>query len=209
VKRLLAAAACGYLAGSVSFADLASARWSGRRDRLRMSGSGNPGAMNARRLLGRRAGAAVVAADVGKGVAACVLGRALASDAGAHVGGVAAVAGHCYPVWSGGRGGKGAAKSFGQCLATFPAYAPLDIAVALGASRLVGGRNPAFAATGLAAAAWTVAGAFWWRLGLRNLWGPPPTALLPLANAASTAVIASRFVASIRRGELDELLLDR
>jgi len=33
------------------------------------------------RLLGRRAGAAVVVADVGKGIAACVVGRCLAAGA--------------------------------------------------------------------------------------------------------------------------------
>jgi glycerol-3-phosphate acyltransferase PlsY len=94
-------------------------------------------------------------------------------------------------------------------VATFPAYAPLDVAVALAASRLVAGRRPAFAATGIAAAAWTLAGALWWRRDFANLWGPRPSAMLPLANAASTVVILSRFASSVRRGEPDELRLGR
>ena len=157
--------------------------------------------MNALRVLGRRAGLAVTAADIGKGVVACAAGRALAGHRGAHAAGVAAVAGHCYPAWSGFRGGKGIATSFGQCVATFPAFAPLDAAIATGIARLPGVRRPALAAAAASSAAWVLAGIVWWKRGLPNLWGPPPTAMLPLANAATTAVIALRVLLPLlRRG---------
>ena len=122
VIRLLSAAAGGYLLGTVPSADIASQLATGGAVDLRSSGSGNPGGTNARRLLRHRAGGAVIAADVGKGAVACVCGRRFAGDLGAHVAGVAAVAGHCYPLWSRFRGGKGVATSFGQCVYTFPAW---------------------------------------------------------------------------------------
>jgi glycerol-3-phosphate acyltransferase PlsY len=165
--------------------------------------------MNALRLLGRRAGLAVMATDIGKGVAACLLGRALAGDSGAHTGGVAAVAGHCYPAWNGFRGGKGIAVSFGQCIATFPAYVTLDAAVAVGISRLPGLRRPALVSVGVSSTAWVLAGVVWWRRPLPNLWGVRPTALLPLANAATSAVIASKGLAARIRDEPDGLRLRR
>jgi glycerol-3-phosphate acyltransferase PlsY len=161
--------------------------------------------MNALRVLGRRAGVAVALADVAKGVLACVAGRALAGDAGAHAAGVAAVAGHCYPVTARFRGGKGVATSFGQCVATFPAYAPLDAAIATVVVRLPGLRRPALASVAVSSGTWILAGVVWWRRRLPNLWGPRPTAMLPLANAGTTAVLASRAVLALRRGEPDEL----
>ena len=89
------AAAAGYLIGTLPSADIAAGLTTRGAVDLRAAGSGNPGALNALRLLGRRAGLAVTVADIGKGVAACLLGRALAGERGAHAGGVAAVAGHC------------------------------------------------------------------------------------------------------------------
>jgi len=208
-SRLLTAAIGGYLAGAVPFADLAARLATGGSVDLRSSGSGNPGGTNARRVLGRNWGVAVTAADVGKGVAACHLGRRGAGDLGAHVAGVAAVAGHCYPLWTRGRGGKGVATSFGQCLYTFPAYAPLDAAIATTVARVPGIRRPALFSVAVSSLAWLAAGVLWWRRGLPNLWGPRPTVALPLASAATVLVIASRAVLLLRRREPDELALPR
>lgn len=207
MRRITAAALCGYLAGSVSFADVVTKRRGA--DDLRTRGTGNPGAMNARRVLGLRAGAAVLAGDVGKGVAASVLGRAIAGDPGAHVGGVAAVAGHCYPLAAGFRGGLGAATSFGQCLATFPAFVPLDVTIAWSASRLPWPARPAVATVAVSSLAWVAAGALWARKGWWNAWGPRPTAALPLANAATVVLLASRAGLDVARGAPDELAADR
>ena len=71
-------------------------------------------------------------ADVGKAYPGCACGRAVAGDLGAHVAGVGAVVGHCYPASNDFDGGKGLATSFGQCLYTFPVAAPLDLGLALG-----------------------------------------------------------------------------
>jgi len=59
-------------------------------------------------------------------------------------------------------------------------------------------RQRAFAVTAVASAAWIAGGVLWWRRGWTNLWGPRPTAALPLASAASSAVILYKF-ASARR----------
>lgn len=190
--RTLAACAAGYLLGGLSSADAVSRLRTGAAATVRAGGSLNPGTLNAARLLGRRAGATVFAGDVGKGVAASLLGRRLDGDRGAHVAAVAAVAGHCYPVTARFDGGKGVATSFGQCLATFPVYAPVDVALAVGARRLARGRRPALVATALPSAAWVLAGVVWSRRGLPNLYGPRPTPLLPLANALTAAVIGVR-----------------
>lgn len=203
--RFLIAAVLGYLLGTVPWADLASRVATGRRVDLRESGSRNPGGMNAFRVLGGRAGRAVIVADVLKGFAACAGGRAVAGDAGAHVGGVAAVVGHCYPVWNGFQGGKGVATSFGQGLYTFPAGAPLDLALAIGVARIPRLRRPGLVSTAVASAGWLLASVLWWRRKLPNSWGPAPTRALPLANAATVLVIATRFARAHRLRHPDEL----
>lgn len=202
-------AAVGYVVGSFPSSDLAARLATGSASDVRSRGTGNPGGMNARRVLGRRWGSAVVAADVGKGVLACGLGRRTGGDVGAHVAGVAAVAGHCYPLWTGLRGGKGVATSLGQCVYTFPVYAPLDVAIAVTVAHLPRLRRPALVSVCASSAAWLVAGVVWWKRTLPNLWGPRPTVALPLANAATILLIASRALWTLRRGEPDELELPR
>jgi glycerol-3-phosphate acyltransferase PlsY len=207
--RLLIAALGGYLLGTSPSADVASRLATSGSVDLRTSGTGNPGGVNAKRVLGRRFGWAVIAVDIAKGSAACAWGRRAAGDPGAHVAGVAAVVGHCYPLWSRFRGGKGVATSFGQCLYTFPAYAPLDLALATTVARVPGLRRPALVSVAVSSGAWLLASVLWWRRRIPNLWGPPPTVALPLANAATVLVIASRAVSMFRRREPDELALPR
>jgi len=200
--RVIGAFSCGYLLGLVPSAEIVARAASRDGLDLRSAGSGNPGAMNVYRLLGRRAGVAVAVADVGKGVAACVAGRLVAGGNGAHAAGVGAVAAHCYPLNRSLDGGLGAATSFGQCLATFPVFAPVDAAVATAVPRFPGLRRPAAAALLVSSTCWIAAGALWWKRRLPNLWGPEPTVALPFANAASAAVIASRALLVLQRRRL-------
>jgi len=201
--RLAAAATVGYLAGTLPSADLAArlvartAPGGGRVD-LRSTGSGNPGAANAIAVLGAKAGYAVLAADIAKGALASVGGRALAGGNGAHAAGAGAVVGHCYPAWNGFRGGKGVAASVGQCLATFPPWSLPDLAVAGAVVASPRWRRRALTTTAISSGLWVGAALVWWRRGLPNLWGPPPTAALPLAATASSAVILARFVTAAR-----------
>lgn len=204
---LLAAAASGYLLGTVPTADAAARLASKGAADLRTAGTGNPGGANALVVLGRAWGYGVMGVDIAKGAAACGVGRRLGGEAGAHVAGTAAVVGHCFPVWNGFRGGKGVAASVGQCLATFPVYLPFDVGLAWLAatpqwSPKVGTRT--LIATGVASSAWVAAATLWWRRGWPNGWAPRATAGLPLAAAASSAVILSRFVAAVRRARAAE-----
>jgi len=207
--QIVRAAAGGYLLGSTPSADVAARLVTKGAVDIRSSGTGNPGGTNARRVLGSVPGYGVVVADIAKGTAACAWGRRCAGDLGAHTAGVAAVAGHCYPLWARFRGGKGAATSFGQCLHTFPAWAPLDFALTIAVGRIPGLRRPALVSVLVSSVAWVGASVVWWKRDLPNLWGPRPTAALPLANAATLLVMLSRGVTMIRRGEPDELALPR
>ena len=187
-----------YLLGTISTADIVVSKMSGPD--LRTEGSGNPGAANAMKVLGTKAGLVVMAGDISKGVAACAVGGALAGPTGAHLAGTAAVAGHCYPVANGFRGGKGVATSVGQCLATFPAYFAIDIGVAAATAAVPAWKQRAFAATLVSSGFWVVGGVVWWAKGWRNLWGPKPTIMLPISALLSSAIIAERFRAA---GALD------
>lgn len=197
--RVLGAFAVGYALGLFPSAGIVARRLRGGAIDLRSAGSGNPGAVNAHRVLGRRAGAAVAVADIGKAVVASAAGAGLAGGSGAHAAGVGAVVGHCYPCTRRLHGGFGAAASFGQCLATFPVFAPIDVCLALAVARIPGLARPAGTAVAVSSACWIGSGLVWWRRQLPNLWGPAPTLALPLANAATTAVIASRFLVQARR----------
>ena len=183
--------------GTLPSADVAARLATGGATDLRSAGSGNPGAANAIAALGKAWGSAVLVADIVKGALACVAGGRLAGPVGANLAGTAAVVGHCWPVWNGFRGGKGVAVSSGQCLATFPAYFPIDLVVALVVAQV---RRRAFPATAAASAAWVACGVLWWRRGWPNAWGPVPGPALPVCAAATSAVIMARFASAERRG---------
>jgi glycerol-3-phosphate acyltransferase PlsY len=121
---VLAAAVAGYLLGSLPFG-----YWVGllRGIDLRAAGSGNTGATNALRLLGRRMGVLVMALDIAKGAGAVLIGHALGGvDAGVAAA-FAAVIGHAFPVFLGFRGGKAVATGAGAMLALAPVTAVIAI----------------------------------------------------------------------------------
>lgn len=106
-----------YLIGSVSFAEIV-ARRAGVD--IRAAGSGNPGATNVGRVLGRGAGRVVLALDLLKALFP-TLAASFALDArDAAITGLAAVVGHCYPIWHRFAGGKGVASAAGALLALVP-----------------------------------------------------------------------------------------
>lgn len=86
-------------------------------------GSGNPGASNTFRTMGRRAGAIVLLGDVAKGALAAGTGLASGNRAVGVVCGLAAVLGHVAPATRRFRGGKGVATGAGMAavLLTVPA----------------------------------------------------------------------------------------
>ena len=117
-----------YLLGSVSFSVVVVKVMQGLD--VRTVGSGNAGATNVMRAAGKKAGVAVLALDVIKGMTAVVVPRAL--DAPPAVVGSAAVAvvlGHVFPVFFGFRGGKGVATSAGALGTLAPAALAAGIGV--------------------------------------------------------------------------------
>src|SRR4029450_3808497 len=104
-----------YLLGSLSFG-LLMARMYGGAD-LRRSGSGNIGATNVARTLGKTAGVLTLLGDSGKGLVAVLLaqwyGSSLLISAAAAL---SAVLGHVFPIYHGFRGGKGVATALGVLL---------------------------------------------------------------------------------------------
>ncbi|MBI1843128.1 MAG: glycerol-3-phosphate 1-O-acyltransferase PlsY [Actinobacteria bacterium] len=83
-------------------------------------GSGNPGATNVARTVGRRAGMVVLLGDVAKGAVATALGMTLGGRVVGLTCGLAAVLGHVLPVTRRFRGGKGVATAVGFVGVAFP-----------------------------------------------------------------------------------------
>ena len=130
MTTLLLALAVAYLLGSLS-GSLLLGRLHGVD--IRTHGSGNAGGTNALRTLGWRFALAVVAIDIGKGALAAALGWSwhapaapFDAQAQALACGMAAVAGHTWPLFFGFRGGKGAGTLVGALLVAWPlAVAPV------------------------------------------------------------------------------------
>ncbi|MDX6378581.1 MAG: acyl phosphate:glycerol-3-phosphate acyltransferase [Gaiellaceae bacterium] len=108
-----------YLGGSLPFG-----YWAGRLRGIdiREAGSGNTGATNVWRVLGKRAGIPVLLLDMAKGFVPALVGMQLYGAGTAIVAGAAAVAGHTFPVLLGFGGGKGVATSAGVVLAVTPLH---------------------------------------------------------------------------------------
>lgn len=109
IFRLVLSAVIGYLLGSAN-TSLIVGKFYGID--IRQHGSGNAGATNALRTLGKSAAAMVGLGDVLKGVVSCLAGLYLYGDTGLMIGGLAAVLGHNWPVYFGFKGGKGIFTSF-------------------------------------------------------------------------------------------------
>src|SRR3954469_24309268 len=125
VWQIVVGAAVGYVIGMFPSADLVARLASRGSVDLRASGSGNPGGLNAARVLGRKWGLLVIVMDATKGALAAFVGLAL-GDAGAYAAGTAVIAGHCWPVYNGFRGGKGVAAAGGSFFSVFPPMAVID-----------------------------------------------------------------------------------
>lgn len=106
---------------------------------IRDYGSGNAGATNTFRVLGKKWGTFVMAVDILKGVIATSLFILIPHyhtnelhRTNFMIGlGLASVIGHVFPVWANFKGGKGVATLFGMALAIQPLAAVLCIAVFL------------------------------------------------------------------------------
>ncbi len=108
-----------YLIGAIPVGYVV-ARFRGGVD-IRAAGSGNIGATNVLRTLGKGPAIATLLGDIVKGFAAVSVARAAdPSPAWAAAGAVLAIVGNCWPVFLRFRGGKGVATGFGAFLALAP-----------------------------------------------------------------------------------------
>ena len=123
-----------YLLGSIPFGYLA-----GRlaKTDIRQAGSGNVGATNVVRVLGKGYGYPVFALDVLKGFGAVKISMLVAPgrpewnspEIFGILAGMSSVLGHLYPPWLKFKGGKGVATSAGALLALTPVATLIGIAI--------------------------------------------------------------------------------
>jgi len=123
---LIGSIPAGYIAGRIVGID------------IRTVGSGNIGATNVTRVLGKRYGYPVFIVDFLKGFAAVGVSIMIAkraqpvlipSELFGVVGAVACVLGHSFPVWLGFKGGKGVAASAGALFGLMPFVALIAVVV--------------------------------------------------------------------------------
>ena len=109
-----------YILGSIPFG-LILAKLFGGTD-VRKGGSGNIGATNVARVIGPVAGILTLILDVAKGSAAVLLAARLSQDSATWmmIAALAALAGHCFPIWLKFKGGKGVATAAGMFLVLCP-----------------------------------------------------------------------------------------
>ncbi len=107
-----------YILGNFSTAYLIAKLYAGID--IRKYGSGNAGATNALRTLGKKAGIAALLGDVLKGICAVVLGKLIAGEDGQILAGLFVVVGHNWPAFLNFKGGKGVATTIGVMIAINP-----------------------------------------------------------------------------------------
>jgi glycerol-3-phosphate acyltransferase PlsY len=123
--QFIIAATLGYLIGSIPFG-LLLAKAAGKGD-IRQIGSGNIGATNVLRTGSKGLAAAVLLLDLGKGFVAVLCAWRWFPEA-VSAAALAAVIGHCFPVWLRFKGGKGVATNAGV---SFGLGWPIGVAYAL------------------------------------------------------------------------------
>ena len=104
ILRFVTCVVIGYLLGSINSSIIVSRLYG---TDIRKHGSGNAGATNTLRTLGKRAAVFVLIGDILKGLVACIICGIFAGQTGAILGGAAAIVGHNWPLYFGFKGGKG------------------------------------------------------------------------------------------------------
>ena len=111
----------GYIIGNIPCSYLV-AKLYGNID-VRNHGSGNAGATNVLRTVGKKAALFALLGDVLKGIIPALIGRYFLGIEGAMIASIWAVIGHCYPITLGFKGGKGVATAGGMIIGTNPLIA--------------------------------------------------------------------------------------
>ncbi len=117
---LISIPVAAYLLGSIPFGLLLTRLFGGGD--VRKAGSGNIGATNVARVAGRLPGILTLIFDIAKGAAAVWFAARLSNESATWmmIAALAALVGHCFPVWLRFRGGKGVATAAGAFLMLSP-----------------------------------------------------------------------------------------
>jgi acyl phosphate:glycerol-3-phosphate acyltransferase len=193
---IVVGALVGYVIGMFPSSDLVTRFATRGTVDLRSSGSGNPGGLNAARVLGKKWGLLVIVLDTAKGAVAGLIGLAL-GDAGAYAAGTAVIAGHCWPVYNGFRGGKGVAAAGGSFASVFPPMVPIDGLITAAVAFLGKSSRLAIRAALLV---WVASAAIWWAADLSTWWGPQPGPGLLVYAVLGAGMIVVRFWKTDRGG---------
>ena len=199
VAQVLLGALIGYVIGMFPSADLVTRLASRGTIDLRASGSGNPGGLNAAQVLGKKWGLLVIVMDAAKGALAGGIGLAL-GDAGAYAAGTAVIAGHCWPVYNGFRGGRGVASAGGSFFVVFPPMVAID-GLTTGAVAFLS--KSSRIAIKVALVIWVVSAGVWWAADWPMWWGPEPSVGLLVYAVVGAAMVQARFMLSARAGGAD------
>jgi acyl phosphate:glycerol-3-phosphate acyltransferase len=183
MTEIVLGAAAGYLLGSIPTGVIVARA---RGIDIREQGSGNIGATNVARTLGKKAGAMVLLIDALKGLLPVLAAVHLVADPWAHVAtAAAAILGHVFPVWLRFRGGKGVATALGVFLGLSPIAAAIAVTVFLAVYVLF-----KIASVGSLLAGLALVGALWWQRA------PLPYVYL---GAAAWLLIVIRHQGNLRR----------
>lgn len=117
VLKAVLVAAIAYLLGSISVGMIASKLMGGPN--LREVGSGNTGATNALRALGKKGGAIVFVGDILKALIASIVGGLILGFEGKLIAAVFVIVGHIWPVFFQFKGGKGVSCVCGAIFLTY------------------------------------------------------------------------------------------
>lgn len=128
---IISVISASYFAGSIPSSYLAG-KWLKSID-IRNFGSGNPGATNTLRVLGKKAGFAVLLFDFLKGFIPLIIASRYFNPFQDNesiimiICGLSVITGHIFPVWLKFKGGKGVASSAGVFTALYPPIFPVSI----------------------------------------------------------------------------------
>ncbi len=111
--NFILAVVIAYLLGSISPATILA---KAQGIDIKKEGSGNAGATNTLRVLGKKAAVITLLVDIGKGVLAVSIAFLISGQDAAYVAALAALCGHVWPIFFKFKGGKGVAVAFGTVL---------------------------------------------------------------------------------------------
>jgi glycerol-3-phosphate acyltransferase PlsY len=179
-----------YLLGSIPFGVLLTKMLGGGD--VRKSGSGNIGAANVARVMGPAAGILTLVLDAAKGAASVLLAEHYANSSATWMtlAALAALLGHCFPVWLRFRGGKGVATALGAFVVMSPlaALAALALFVLVVAYWRFVSLGSIFAAAAMP-------------MLVYFLWAPPhaPPLVVTAGTFAASALVVWKHEANIQR----------